>query len=135
MRYIGNHLCEEYFTNKKIQILDYENDDPNIYVNYNCSLKHFGGYEAFNKFLELHNFVLDYPLCFELNAIQNLDINQLSAYGTHEHLAKNTLNRLESNALKEYKESFNELLKEDYNKALAENMIYEMKKRILKKEK
>lgn len=133
MRYVDNHLCEEYFTNKKIQILDYENDDPNIYVNYNCNLKYFGNEKAFKKFQELHNFILNYPLCFELNAVQKLDKNQLSMNGVDEYLTKNTLNRLENTALEEYKESFNKLLKEDYNKALAENMIYEMKKRTLKK--
>ena len=124
-RYLGDNLCEEFYTGIYFQIGDFE------------QLTNFDN----SSFRKICMKALDYPLVIPMNEAEvelNLDVNDISFrkifsnnIGKEEKIIQ-YINCYYDTAKKNLVESISKVIDEDYINAYTENAIYDFQKRKIK---
>ncbi len=134
-RYLGDNICEEYYSGIKMQI-NYPLYEDQYYVSIYEKQNHYRGFENIidksNNFRKLDQYVLEYPLI-----IEPVSVNGVSNYVVCDNNSKeNTLdviNKLNNMAKNMYLESKKKFIESQYDQAYVDDMIISFKKKTLKK--
>lgn len=130
--YLGDNLCEEYYTGIKMQINNpiKDNDEyhVSIYAKHNHYSRFSNMFDGGKSFRELDKYTLAYPLIIEPVYIHDTNLYVVCEDNNEEN-TKNVINTLNELAKKTYLESKTEYINEKYDEAVIEDMKISFQKR------
>lgn len=130
--YLGNNLCEEYYSGIKMQINNsIRNGDEyyvSIYEKHNHNARFSNVFDRGKDFRELDKYVLDYPLVIE-PVIMHETNQYVVCKNNSEENTRDVINRLNELAREIYLESKNEYINDKYDEAFVEDMKFNFQKR------
>ena len=130
--YLGDNICEEYYSHMKMQINNPVTDKEyyvSIYDKQNSSKDDI--VTKAKGFNEIEKFVLDYPIVVEPMIIHNVNDYYVCENSNQENTI-NLMNKLNEIAKLKYLNSKKEYMANEYDKAYLENMKIEFQKRLIK---
>ena len=131
LKYLGDNLCEEYYTGKILQI-SYPINEPEYYITkyawYNSFWSQDKLHDKWKLFQELDRFILDYPLVIEPQNIMQPSTYELFNNGDKNKVKENLVHAFK-NAKILYLKSKNEFINNEYANAYVEYMEYDFNKR------
>ena len=129
--YLGDNVCEEYYSHIKMQVNNPINEKEyyiSVYDKQN-TLKAFDNIVDRGKnFKNLDEFILSYPLIVEPNNIYNANRYYVCESSNEENTIK-LMTNLNEVAKAKYLESKNRYLSSEYDKAYVEDMCINFQKR------
>ena len=142
LKYIGDNLCEEYYTGKLIQI-SYPIYEPDYYITkyawYNSFWTLDKLHDKWKLFQELDKYILEYPLVIEPNKISYIESEKLFNNGEKGKVKENItyafreskllyLNSKNKYLSKQYEEAYVEYMKDDFSKRKINSKVKKMKR-------
>ena len=135
LKYLGNNLCEEYYTGKVLQI-SYPINEPEYYITkyawHNSNWPMNKTLDKWKLFQELDEFSLKYPLVVEPQFIKDVKTFEIFNNGDKDRVKQN-LNHAIKDAKLLYLNSKKEFMATEYMNAYVEYIKDDFKKRALKK--
>ena len=130
-KYLGNNLCEEYYSGIKMQINNPINEDEyyiSIYDKHNSRRSFKDVVDKWKDFNKLDEYVSNYPLIIEPIIIH--DVNQyVVCKDNSKENTINVINWLNVIAKNTYSKSKKKYIEEQYNQAFVEDMKINFQKR------
>ena len=135
--YLGNNICEEYYSGIKMQInypiVENGEYDVSIYAKYSNYKAFTNEQEKMNKFNELNQYIKSYPLIIEPISINDISQYVVCEYNNSDN-TKKVITKLNAMAEAVYLESVDEYNRKVADEEHVKKMILTFKERFQKGE-
>lgn len=134
-RYLGDNICEEYYSGIKMQINYPLYEDQyyvSIYAKQSCYRSFDNIIDKSKNFRKLDQYVLEYPLIIEPVSINDVHHYVVCDNNSRENTI-DVINKLNNMAKNRYLVSKKEFIEGQYDQAYVDDMVTSFKKKTLKK--